>query len=82
MIITKKDAKAIEKMYGFDVTAVKTATDLVALFEENEPCWFEVVMEADLCDETVHYIETTEDDLIVFITEENSDNLKKIYLGN
>ena len=81
MIITKKDAQTIEKKYGLDLTAVATANDLVALFEEKQPCWFKVVMEADLCDETYHYIETTDEYLIIFITEEGGDNLQEVYLG-
>jgi hypothetical protein len=38
-------------------------------------------MEADLCDETVHYIETPSGDIIVFITDEvDSNKIVDVYM--
>lgn len=78
MKLSKKTAKHLTERFGVDLTDVSTVKELIAAMEH---CTYKVVMEADLCDETVHYIETPSGDIIVFITDEvDSNKIVDVYM--
>ena len=77
MKLNKRTINAINKKYGVDVTNITTVDELIKVFEFIT---YKVVMEADLCDDTVHYIEDVNGDLITFDT--NPDNANELtYIG-
>lgn len=77
MKLNKRTIKAINNKYGVDVTNITTVD---ALLEAFKGIAYKVVMEADLCDDTVHYIEDVNGDTIVFDT--NPDNANELtYIG-
>ena len=77
MKLNKRTVNAINKKYGVDVTNITTVDELIKVFEFIT---YKVVMEADLCDDTVHYIEDVNGDLITFDT--NPDNANELtYIG-
>lgn len=71
MKFSRKTAKQMTEGFNVDLTKVSTVKELI---EATRHCTYKVVMEADLCDETVHYIETPSGDIIVFITDEVDSN--------
>lgn len=71
MKLNKRTIKAINNKYGVDVTNITTVDALLEAFKDVT---YKVVMEADLCDETQHYIEDVNGDLIVFDTNINNAN--------
>jgi hypothetical protein len=77
MKLNKKTIKAINNKYGVDVTNITTVNALLEAFKDVT---YKVVMEADLCDETQHYIEDVNGDLIVFDTDINNAN-ELTYIG-
>ncbi len=72
--MTKRVANQIKKEYGVDVATITTVEELVVAFEKFTD---KVVMDADLCDDTMHYIEMVDGALIVFITD---DEHKLVYI--
>ena len=77
MKLNKRTINAINKKYGVDVTNITTVDELVKAFEFIT---YKVVMEADLCDDTIHYIEDVNGHLITFDT--NPDNANELtYIG-
>jgi hypothetical protein len=77
MKLNKRTIKAINNKYGVDVTNITTVNALLEAFKDVT---YKVVMEADLCDETQHYIEDVNGDLIVFDTNINNAN-ELTYIG-
>jgi hypothetical protein len=77
MKLNKRTINAINKKYGVDVTNITTVDELVKAFEFIT---YKVVMEADLIDNTVHYIEDVNGDIIAFDTDVNDVN-KLTYIG-
>jgi hypothetical protein len=77
MKLNKRTIKAINNKYGVDVTNITTVDALLEAFKDVT---YKVVMEADLCDETQHYIEDVNGDLIVFDTDINNAN-ELTYIG-
>jgi hypothetical protein len=77
MKLNKRTINAINKKYGVDVTNITTVDELVKAFEFIT---YKVVMEADLCDDTIHYIEDVNGDIIAFDTDVNDVN-KLTYIG-
>lgn len=77
MKVSKRTVNAINKKYGVDVTNITTVDELVKAFEFIT---YKVVMEADLCDETQHFIEDVNGDVIAFETDVNDAN-KLTYIG-
>ena len=73
MKLNKRTIKAINNKYGVDVTNITTVDALLEAFKDVT---YKVVMEADLCDETLHYIEDVNGDLITFDT--NPDNANEL----
>jgi hypothetical protein len=77
MKLNKRTIKAINNKYGIDVTNITTVD---ALLEAFKGVTYKVVMEADLCNDTIHYIEDVNGDLITFDT--NPDNANELtYIG-
>ena len=77
MKLNKRTIKAINNKYEVDVTNITTVDALLEAFKDVT---YKVVMEADLCDETQHYIEDVNGDLIVFDTDINNAN-ELTYIG-
>ena len=77
MKLNKKTIKAINNKYGVDITNITSVDELIKAFDFIT---YKVVMEADLCDETVHYIEDVNGDIIAFDTDTNNTN-KLTYIG-
>ena len=77
MKLNKRTIKAINNKYGVDVTNVTTVD---ALLEAFKGIAYKVVMEADLIDNTIHYIEDVNGDIIAFDTDVNDVN-KLTYIG-
>lgn len=77
MKLNKRTIKAINNKYGVDVTNITTVDALLEAFKDIA---YKVVMEADLCDETLHYIEDVNGDIIAFDTDINDAN-KLTYIG-
>ena len=77
MKLNKRTIKAINNKYGVDVTNITTVEALLEAFKDIA---YKVVMEADICDETLHYIEDVNGDLIVFDTDINDAN-KLTHIG-
>jgi len=77
MKLNKRTIKAINNKYGVDVTNITTVD---ALLEAFKNITYKVVMEADLCDDTSHYIEDVNGDLITFNTNPNNAN-ELTYIG-
>ena len=77
MKLNKRNIKAINNKYGVDVTNITTVDELIKAFAHIT---YRVVMEADLCDDTLHYIEDVNGDIIAFDT--NPDNANELtYIG-
>ena len=77
MKLYKRTIKAINNKYGVDVTNITTVDALLEAFKDIT---YKVVMEADLCDDTQHYIEDVNGDIIAFDT--NPDNANELtYIG-
>jgi hypothetical protein len=77
MKLNKRTIKAINNKYGVDVTNITTVDELIKTFA---PVTYKVVMEADLCDDTLHYIEDVNGYIIAFDT--NPDNANELtYIG-
>ena len=77
MKLNKRTINNINKKYNVDITNITTVAELLKAFERVT---YKVVVDADLCDETVHYIEDVNGDLIVYTTDENDTN-KLTYIG-
>ena len=77
MKLNKRTINAINKKYGVDVTNITTVDELIKAFKFIT---YKVVMEADLIDNTVHYIEDVNGDIIAFDTDVNDVN-KLTYIG-
>jgi hypothetical protein len=77
MKLTKKTIKTINNKYGVDVTNITTVDALLEAFKDIT---YKVVMEADLCNDTIHYIEDVDGDIIAFETDPNNIN-KLTYIG-
>lgn len=63
----KKVVNQIKKEYGIDIATIATVKELLTAFEKFTD---KVVMDADLWDDTLHYIELVDGTLIVFITND------------
>jgi hypothetical protein len=77
MKIYKRTIKAIQKRYGVDVTDIKTVDALLEAFKDIA---YKVVMEADLCNDTYHYIEDVNGYIIAFDTHPQNAN-ELTYIG-
>lgn len=75
MKITKRTNNKALANYGVDLTKVNTTEELIKAFAYHT---YKVVVEADLCDDTVHYIELINGELVVYITNENNE-LVEVY---
>lgn len=75
MKITKRTNNKALANYGVDLTKVNTVDELIKAFERRT---YKVVVEADLLDDTIHYIELTNGELVVYITKENNE-LVEVY---
>ena len=69
--VTKRTAKKIFDRYDVDVTTINTVEEIVNAFKRFT---YKVVMEADILDTTIHYIEDVSGEIITFITDENDNN--------
>lgn len=77
MKLNKRTIKAINNKYGVDVTNITTVDALLEAFKDIT---YKVVMEADLCDDTIHFIEDVNGDIIVFDTDPDNAN-ELTYIG-
>ena len=75
MKITKRTNNKALANYGVDLAKVNTVDELIKAFAYHT---HKVVAEADLCDDTVHYIELINGELVVYITNENNE-LAEVY---
>ena len=75
MKITKRTNNKALANYGVDLTAINTVDELIKAFAYHT---YKVVVEADLCDESVHYIELINGELVVYLTNENNE-LVEVY---
>lgn len=68
MKYTKTTAKKMMSYYSIDIAEITTVNNLLAAMAEDT---YKVVMEAALGEPEVHFIETRDDEILVFITDEN-----------
>lgn len=73
MKYTKTTAKKMMSYYSVDITEITTVNDLLVAMAEDT---YKVVMEAVLGEPEVHFIETRDDEILVFITDEENDPTK------
>lgn len=78
MKYTKTTAKKMMSYYSVDLAEITTVNDLLVAMAEDT---YKVVMEAVLGEPEVHFIETRDDEILVFITDEENDpaTITKIY---